>query len=76
MTDMSIVLEYLDEGIYTYESMSKPNRNTITEYTARENAKKAEALRKAKAFLVKCHNEKFADGIVSAFQGMARMGSQ
>jgi len=70
--DLIFILEYLDDGIAAFDAQSTSNRNTITEYTARENAKKAEALRKGKEFLVKCHNEKFAEGIVAGFQAMAK----
>lgn len=72
MNELLFVLQYMDEGIYTYSSMSKPNANTITEYTASENAKKAEALCKAKALLIKQHNKGFADGVVQAFKGMGK----
>jgi hypothetical protein len=66
------VLQYFDEGIFTYESMTTPNRNTITEYTAAENVKKAAALRKAKELFRQWHNEKFAEGIISGLTGMGR----
>lgn len=64
-------IELLKMEAHARRSMSTPNANTITEYTARENAKLAEEYELAAEALRQMHNKAFADGIVAGVRSMA-----
>lgn len=52
-------------------SMTTPNANTITEYSARENAKLADEYELAAEALRKLHNEGFTEGVLAGLKAMA-----
>jgi len=52
-------------------SMTTPNAHTITEYTARENAKLADEYEFAAEALRKLHNEGFKEGVLNGLKSLS-----
>lgn len=64
-------IQHLKMAADDYRRMSTQNAHTITEHTARENAKLADEFELAAEALRKLHNEGFNEGVLAGLNGLA-----
>lgn len=64
-------IHLLEEEAVIRRSMTTPNSHTITEHTARENARLADQYELAAKALRQMHNKAFAEGILAGMKVLA-----
>jgi len=64
-------IQLLTMEAHARRSMTTPTRNTVTEYTANENAKLADEYEAAAEALRQMHNKAFSDGILAGIKSIA-----
>ena len=64
-------IQLLKMEAHTLRSMTTPNANTITEWSAKKNAELADEYEFAAEALRKLHNEGFAEGVLEGLKALA-----
>jgi len=68
---MNNAIDLLKREAHARRSISVPNSQTITEYTAKKNLKLAEEHEAAAEALRQMHNKAFADGVLAGVKSLA-----